>query len=99
MVRIGRIIFRYDDLLGLVDLKVSAGTHHSRVLVDHDDNLGEVVEFRDGADVIHGAFPLLVGEGVRQSAILQTRQDGVKVTFTREVETGAHKPLRRCNPF
>lgn len=30
------------------------------VLVQHDDDLGHVVEFRDGAEVIHGALPLLV---------------------------------------
>lgn len=30
------------------------------VLVQHDDNLGHVVEFRDGAEVIHGTLPLLV---------------------------------------
>lgn len=30
------------------------------VLVQHDDNLGHVVQFRDGAEVIHGALPLLV---------------------------------------
>lgn len=30
------------------------------VLIEHDDNLGHVVEFGDGAEVIHGSLPLLV---------------------------------------
>lgn len=45
-------------------LKLESGgrraSHLVVVLVQHDDNLGHVVEFGDGAEVIHGTLPLLV---------------------------------------
>lgn len=30
------------------------------VLIQHDDNLSHIVEFRDSTEVIHGTLPLLV---------------------------------------
>lgn len=30
------------------------------VLVEHDDNLSHVVEFRHGTEIIHGTLPLLI---------------------------------------
>lgn len=45
-------------------------THLVVVLIEHDDDLCHVVEFRDGSQVVHGSLPLLV------LLLLRHRKDG-----------------------
>ena len=56
----------------------------ARIFVEHDDDLGEVVEFRDGLDVVHGSFPLLIGVCLERSRGEGARPERESLAYVQE---------------
>ena len=59
------------------------------ILIEHDDDLGHVVELGHEADILHGAAPLLVlHPALHEAAVGEDGQQAVDVRLGCEVESG-----------
>lgn len=57
------------------------------VLIQHDDNLSHIVEFRDSTEVIHGTLPLLV------LLLLSQTQTKTQVQLSSSSEKHSKRPV------
>ena len=72
---------------------------HTRILVEHDDYLREIVELRPRAQVVESVAPLGVVVVLEQLAVLEHGEQRVDVTLAGEVEACAHVATRRRDAF
>ena len=56
----------------------------ARIFVEHDDDLSEIVQFRDGLEIIHRSLPLLVGTCLEQSRDECARGQSESLAYVQE---------------